>query len=122
MTEAIITSSEGTSADSESKGFSKPHKCEECGQSFDRFSQLHCHSRSAHLGEKAQECEYCGKRFFRKTDLRTHLNIHLGTNVFICEVCGKGFNHISNFTRHSRSHKGFSFLYLIIIILYFPKI
>ncbi|XP_014245574.1 zinc finger protein OZF-like [Cimex lectularius] len=88
-----------------------PHKCDTCGKSFSKPSELVRHNRvhsglrlASRPGLKSYPCEVCNKPFTRPADLRRHVLTHSGTRPFACSVCGLAFCDTSNLKKHIATH------------------
>ncbi|KAM3844367.1 zinc finger protein 75D-like isoform 2-T4 [Vipera latastei] len=76
----------------------KPHKCMECGKSFNKNNQLIYHKR-IHKAEKT-----CGKNFTSKSHLTCHQMIHTGERPYKCIEYGNSFMNSRELTSHKRIH------------------
>ncbi|XP_074786549.1 uncharacterized protein LOC141972556 [Athene noctua] len=83
----------------------KKHKCEKCGDVFNKACKLHRHER-IHMGEKPLKCHDCGKRFRDTWDLQSHQRIHTKERPYLCTTCGKCFSFRSTLRVHHRIHTG----------------
>ncbi|XP_044308847.1 zinc finger and SCAN domain-containing protein 12-like [Varanus komodoensis] len=80
-----------------------PHKCLDCGKSFNHKANLTSHQR-IHRREKLYNCSNCGKSFLRKSILNMHLRMHTGQKPFSCSDCGMNLSAQSSLIRHQRIH------------------
>ncbi|XP_062977881.1 zinc finger protein 165-like [Elgaria multicarinata webbii] len=80
-----------------------PHKCLDCGKSFNHKANLTSHQR-VHRREKLYNCLNCGKSFLRKSILNMHLRMHTGQKPFSCSDCGMSLSTQSSLIRHQRTH------------------
>ncbi|XP_061476183.1 uncharacterized protein LOC133381284 isoform X2 [Rhineura floridana] len=80
-----------------------PHKCLDCGKSFNHKANLTSHQR-IHRREKLYNCSNCGKSFLRKSILNMHLRMHTGQKPFSCSDCGVSLSAQSSLIRHQRIH------------------
>ena len=87
----------------------KPHKCEKCGKSFSRGTDLKNHDEFVHQGIKKHVCTQCGKGFMAPNKLRAHISkIHdnIPEDKKACDICGKIFL-ARSLRRHFRqAHQG----------------
>lgn len=84
-------------------GKPKPYGCSECGNRFQRHSELQRHG-TVHSGEKPYSCSVCGKECRPRFYLQSHLRIHTEEKPHICSVCKKGFTDYSSLSEHLKSH------------------
>lgn len=112
----------------------KGHKCEICGNTFEKRNHLFSHMRShkslvnlceicgktvnpnayfqhkrSHLMAGSQEvfqCDMCSKQFNNKLSLRSHKKANHGDLKFTCEVCGKMFTTMALMKHHQNIHSG----------------
>nr|XP_023968407.2 zinc finger protein 436-like [Chrysemys picta bellii] len=82
-----------------------PYKCEECGKSFRRNTELVTHQR-LHTGRLPFQCAHCGKSFSWSSHFDRHQRIHTGEKPYQCPECGKCFSRSSHLYRHQRTHSG----------------
>ena len=76
------------------------YNCEECGDSYQKLSQLLQHRRKLNHWKK-YNCDTCGKVFIRIDNLHRHLKKHIEHNHH-CDTCGKTFSRPDNLMRHKR--------------------
>ncbi|XP_006893115.1 PREDICTED: zinc finger protein 445 [Elephantulus edwardii] len=56
------------------------------------------------VGKKLHRCNVCGKSFQKGSQLLSHKRFHTRERPFRCSVCGKTFRWSSNLTRHVKNH------------------
>ncbi|CAD7013637.1 zinc finger protein 286A [Ceratitis capitata] len=77
-----------------------PHKCTECGRTFEFRASLIMHEQRSHVG-KVHKCDHCERRFAVQVDLQRHIDSHIGKKPFVCELCGKAFRSKTQLGYHS---------------------
>ncbi|XP_057661601.1 zinc finger protein 182-like isoform X47 [Diorhabda carinulata] len=86
----------------------KPHKCDQCNQSFANRLTLRLHKRR-HTGERPYRCTYCIKSFTQSHSLKVHNRLHTGEKPEICNICDNGFTSKSSVKSHMKTkHKIYS--------------
>ena len=66
------------------------HKCDVCGQLFNKREHLRRHLAARHSDERPFECVHCDAKFKRKDKLKDHIRFrHLAAKPHKCEVCGR---------------------------------
>ncbi|XP_032998322.1 zinc finger protein 678-like [Lacerta agilis] len=81
----------------------RPHKCEQCGTSFNWKSNLTAHRR-LHAGVKPYKHSRGGKSFCHTSKVAGRQRICTGEMLYKCDLCEKGFKRKSNLTAHRRIH------------------
>jgi uncharacterized Zn-finger protein len=84
-------------------------KCDICGKTFGKRKNLLAHSKTHDQSRRVWTCSYedCGKTFFRRYSLYTHIKkTHEQDKPYVCNhaSCGKAFGHKHLLVRHVRSH------------------
>lgn len=54
-----------------------PFKCDECDQSFRRFTNLTRHKKTVHRGVRSHACKQCDKCYSSKQGLKKHMVVHM---------------------------------------------
>ena len=82
----------------------KPHKCEECGLTFQRKGGLFKHQKLLkHF--KHRLCEFCAKQFRYPHELENHVRqVHNGERSFKCDKCEMSFFRKSKLNGHMLTH------------------
>ena len=74
-------------------------KCEHCPKTFTRLGDKNAHEQTH---TRPFKCDQCGASFGRKSNLDGHMRLHTGERPYICDICGKGFPMQSNVTMHKK--------------------
>lgn len=69
----------------------KPHKCNECYQSFNHEVNLKLHKIASHAGADKSCCPECGKSFTRLASLKSHIMLHQKDEMLVCQECSEEF-------------------------------
>ena len=73
--------------------YTKAIKCNDCGASFRRKSELQCHINAVHLKLKPYVCDQCRKSFAQKGCLKTHIiGVHQENETLKCKHCNIKFS------------------------------
>lgn len=89
--------------------------CSECGEFFNKSSQLVEHHR-LHSAEKPFACPECGKQFADRANVIAHQLVHgklrvpvgecsSGNGICVCSECGLTFGNSSAFEEHKKVHR-----------------
>ncbi|XP_049902815.1 zinc finger protein 236-like [Epinephelus moara] len=91
-------------ADSFSDGELKDKKCTICSQIFTTESQLQKHLREHEINDKPHRCDQCPQTFNVEFNLTLHKSTHT-TCDFTCPVCNKKFSRIASLKSHIMLHE-----------------
>uniref|UniRef100_A0A3B4AUW8 C2H2-type domain-containing protein n=1 Tax=Periophthalmus magnuspinnatus TaxID=409849 RepID=A0A3B4AUW8_9GOBI len=81
----------------------KPHRCDECPQSFNLEFNLTLH-KSTHSASDFS-CPVCHKKFSRIASLKSHLMLHEKEENLMCPECGDEFVLQSQLSLHLEEHR-----------------
>ncbi|KAJ1368572.1 hypothetical protein KIN20_029729 [Parelaphostrongylus tenuis] len=82
------------------------HKCQTCGSSFKKPSDLVRHIR-VHTGERPYSCDICQRSFRVASSLYAHVRTHTRSQAeHPCRICGAEFFSKSSLALHLRIHNG----------------
>ncbi|XP_034384515.1 zinc finger protein 236-like isoform X1 [Cyclopterus lumpus] len=87
-----------------SDGELKEKKCTICGQIFTTESQLQRHLREHEVNDKPHRCDQCSQTFNVDFNLTLHRSTH-ATADFTCPVCHKRFSRIASLKSHIMLHE-----------------
>uniref|UniRef100_A0A8C4DK37 Zinc finger protein 236 n=1 Tax=Dicentrarchus labrax TaxID=13489 RepID=A0A8C4DK37_DICLA len=79
-------------------------KCTICSQIFTTESQLQKHLREHELNDKPHRCDQCPQTFNVEFNLTLHRSTHT-TSDFTCPVCNKKFSRIASLKSHVMLHE-----------------
>uniref|UniRef100_A0A8C6QT85 Zinc finger protein 236 n=1 Tax=Nannospalax galili TaxID=1026970 RepID=A0A8C6QT85_NANGA len=81
----------------------KPHRCDQCPQTFNVEFNLRLH-KCTHNAEDPV-CPVCNKRFSRVASLKAHIMLHEKEENLICSECGDEFTLQSQLAIHMEEHR-----------------
>ncbi|XP_032728099.1 zinc finger protein 236 isoform X4 [Lontra canadensis] len=81
----------------------KPHRCDQCPQTFNVEFNLTLH-KCTHNGEEPT-CPVCNKKFSRVASLKAHVMLHEKEESLICSECGDEFALQSQLATHMEEHR-----------------
>ncbi|XP_045880876.1 zinc finger protein 236 isoform X5 [Meles meles] len=81
----------------------KPHRCDQCPQTFNVEFNLTLH-KCTHNGEEPT-CPVCNKKFSRVASLKAHIMLHEKEENLICSECGDEFALQSQLATHMEEHR-----------------
>ncbi|XP_069885029.1 zinc finger protein 236 isoform X1 [Dipodomys merriami] len=81
----------------------KPHRCDQCPQTFNVEFNLALH-KCTHNGEDPA-CPVCHKKFSRVASLKAHIMLHEKEENLICSECGDEFTLQSQLAIHMEEHR-----------------
>ncbi|XP_047554226.1 zinc finger protein 236 isoform X5 [Lutra lutra] len=81
----------------------KPHRCDQCPQTFNVEFNLTLH-KCTHNGEEPT-CPVCNKKFSRVASLKAHIMLHEKEESLICSECGDEFALQSQLATHMEEHR-----------------
>ncbi|KAH0500503.1 Zinc finger protein 236 [Microtus ochrogaster] len=81
----------------------KPHRCDQCPQTFNVEFNLTLH-KCTHNAEDPV-CPVCNKRFSRVASLKAHIMLHEKEENLICSECGDEFTLHSQLAIHMEEHR-----------------
>ncbi|XP_071798923.1 uncharacterized protein [Asterias amurensis] len=84
--------------------FKRLHNCKECGESFQRASQLKEHLK-IHAVQKQNFCNDCGRGYASSTALLNHRCFRARKTSFACKECGRRFTSKQDVLDHERMHE-----------------
>lgn len=81
----------------------KPHRCDQCPQTFNVEFNLTLH-KCTHNAEDPV-CPVCNKKFSRVASLKAHIMLHEKEENLICSECGDEFTLHSQLAIHMEEHR-----------------
>ncbi|XP_062057802.1 zinc finger protein 236 isoform X3 [Lepus europaeus] len=81
----------------------KPHRCDQCPQTFNVEFNLTLH-KCTHNGEDPA-CPVCNKKFSRVASLKAHIMLHEKEENLMCSECGDEFTLQSQLAIHMEEHR-----------------
>ncbi|XP_008322189.1 zinc finger protein 236 isoform X2 [Cynoglossus semilaevis] len=87
-----------------SDGELKEKKCTICGQILSTESQLQKHLREHEVNDKPHRCDQCPQTFNVEFNLTLHKSTHT-TSDFTCPTCNKKFSRIASLKSHIMLHE-----------------